>query len=498
MISETLRKARWQEAETEKKIAAKDRPEFHLSARAGWMNDPNGFSYYNGQYHMFYQYYPNETKWGPMHWGHAVSEDLLRWTYMPAALAPDTTYDGDGCFSGSACALPDGRHMLMYTGVRRELCADGIPRDVQTQCLAFGDGQEYVKYELNPILDETHIPEGSSRHDFRDPKVWQNEDGSYDCVIGGRLADGRGRILLYHSEDGLNWTFKNILVENDGRFGLMWECPDFFELDGKWVLITSPQDMLSDGGEYDNGNGTLCLTGEFDRDKGIFSEESDQSIDQGIDFYAPQTILTEDGRRIMIGWMQNWDSCTICPHERKWFGQMSVPRELFIKNGRLCQRPIRELDMLRKGCARYEHVDCSQEVRLPEVKGRSLDLDICLRAANEQEGYRSFAMRFAADEKRYSEIRFNPDTSELTVDRSRSGTRRALLHTKTTRVTARDGELRLRVILDRFSAEVFVNDGEQVMSMTLYTDQSADDIYFIGEGNVEMDLVKYDLSGSGA
>ena len=125
MTSQTLREARKYEEASEKMIKKEERPDFHLSARTGWMNDPNGFSYYNGQYHMFYQYYPYETKWGPMHWGHAVSSDLLHWEYLPAALAPDDACDRDGCFSGSAVALPDGRHLLMYTGVLRERQADG-------------------------------------------------------------------------------------------------------------------------------------------------------------------------------------------------------------------------------------------------------------------------------------------------------------------------------------------------------------------------------------
>ena len=120
MISQTLREARKFEETVEKTIPGAERPDFHLSTRVGWMNDPNGFSFYNGKYHMFYQYHPYDSHWGPMHWGHAVSDDLLHWEYLPAALAPDEIYDRDGCFSGSAIVLPDGRHLLMYTGVQKE------------------------------------------------------------------------------------------------------------------------------------------------------------------------------------------------------------------------------------------------------------------------------------------------------------------------------------------------------------------------------------------
>lgn len=136
MISQTLREARKYEEALAKRIQRDDRPSFHLSARVGWMNDPNGFSYYDGKYHMFYQYYPYDCHWGPMHWGHAVSGDLLHWEYLPAALAPDEFYDMDGCFSGSAVTLPDGRHLLMYTGVVKERQLGGGVREVQTQCLA--------------------------------------------------------------------------------------------------------------------------------------------------------------------------------------------------------------------------------------------------------------------------------------------------------------------------------------------------------------------------
>ena len=232
MTSQTLREARKYEEASEKMIKKEERPDFHLSARTGWMNDPNGFSYYNGQYHMFYQYYPYETKWGPMHWGHAVSSDLLHWEYLPAALAPDDACDRDGCFSGSAVALPDGRHLLMYTGVLRERQADGGYGDIQTQCLAVGDGVDYEKCEMNPVLDKADLPEGSSAHDFRDPKIWQKEDGTYCCVVGSRPADGSGQILLYTSPDGFEWKFKSILASNHNRFGKMWECPDFFRWTG--------------------------------------------------------------------------------------------------------------------------------------------------------------------------------------------------------------------------------------------------------------------------
>jgi len=495
MTSQILREARKYEEASEKLIKKEERPAFHLSARTGWMNDPNGFSYYNGKYHMFYQYHPYDTKWGPMHWGHAVSLDLLHWEYLPAALAPDEDYDKDGCFSGSALTLADGRHLLMYTGVRREHQTNDAVRDVQTQCLAVGDGIDYEKYERNPVIDERDLPEGSSRFDFRDPKIWQKKDGTYCCVAGNCCADGDGQILLFHSEDGFQWRFQKILVSNHHRFGKMWECPDFFPLDGKWVLLTSPQDMLPQGFEYHNGNGTLCLIGEYDEETGVFTEQKNQSIDYGIDFYAQQTILAPDGRRIMIGWMQNWDATNLStPEERLWFGQMSLPRELFIKNGRLYQRPVRELDAMRRNKVVHENVTFSGITRLDGISGRKIDMELTLRAGDAKKLYQKFAVRFAQNDTYHTAVSFRPLESVLKVDRKFSGSRRAIVHQRRSLVNSSNGELKLRIILDCFSAEVFVNDGEQVMSATLYTEPDIDGISFFADGNVTMDVVKYDLT----
>ena len=331
MMNHSLIFARAYEKETGGKIPASARPIFHLTPWVGWMNDPNGFSYYRGQYHLFYQYNPYDTQWDAMHWGHAVSHDLLHWTYLPAALAPDAPYDSFGCFSGSAMELPDGKQLLLYTGVRKEGGDKG--KEYQTQCVAVGDGMDYQKYARNPVLDAADLPEGLSPYDFRDPKIWRKPDGGYRCVVGARRMDKRGVLLLYDSDDGFHWQFTSILAENDGRFGLMWECPDFFPLDGKDVLFVSPQDMLPEGFEYHNGNGTVCQIGTFDEETKRFIPEHNQAIDYGIDFYAPQTLLTPDGRRVMIGWMQNWDTCKNTGYEdRQWFGQMSLPRELSIRS----------------------------------------------------------------------------------------------------------------------------------------------------------------------
>ena len=494
MGSELLEKARTFERENTNKVEEAKRPGFHLSVQVGWMNDPNGLSYYNGEYHLFYQYHPYASYWGPMHWGHAVSKDLLHWRYLPAALAPDESYDKDGCFSGSAVEMDDGRHLLMYTGVVEEELPDGTKKGVQTQCVAIGDGVNYEKYEGNPVIDESQLPEGGDRFEFRDPRIWKAEDGTYRCVAGNCDGDRDGQILLYSSKDALHWNFEKILLRNHDRFGKMWECPDFFELDGKQVLLTSPQDMLPQGFEYHNGNGTVCFIGTYDEETDTFHEEHNQAIDYGIDFYAPQTVLTPDGRRIMIGWMQNWDTCNLYTFKEPWFGQMSLPRELSVKNGRLIQKPIRELEELRHDKVVYENVTLKDTtIRLDGIKGRRVDMELTLRPGDEEKLYQKFWVRFAQDEKYFTSLSFRPHESLLKVDRKFSGSRRAIIHQRRSLVRSDKGQIKLRIILDNFSMEVFVNDGEHVMAATVHTDLSADGISFVADGAVTMDIVKYNL-----
>ena len=493
MINQKLIFARAYESTIGPQISREERPVFHLTPWVGWMNDPNGFSYYHGQYHLFYQYNPYDVQWDAMHWGHAVSHDLLHWSYLPCALAPDESYDSFGVFSGSALEMRDGRQLLMYTGVRKE-GNEKSSKDIQVQCLAVGDGLDYRKLDANPVLDASCLPEGLSRHDFRDPRMWQEQDGSYRCVVGSCDRNRIGALLLFRSDDAMHWAFESVLARNDGSIGTMWECPDFFHLDGKAVVLVSPQDMLPKGFEYHNGNGTVCMIGRFDPERKVFIPESDQAIDYGIDFYAAQTILTPDGRRVMIGWMQNWDTCKQTDYEeRKWFGQMSLPRELSIRDGRLYQQPIRELSLYRSRKVAYEQVPLSGEVRLDGIEGRCVELDMRIRPQSADKPYHKFSVRFAEDEKFHSLLSFRPYESLLKIDRKFSGSRRAFIHPRRALVQQRDGEIHLHMILDRFSVEVFVNDGEQVMTATILTRPEARGISFVVDGQAVMDITKYDL-----
>ena len=488
MITQVLRDCRKYEEEKEQFITEKERPAFHLSSRAGWMNDPNGFSYYKGQYHMFYQYHPFDSHWGPMHWGHAVSNDLLHWTYLPAAMAPDMPYDRNGCFSGCAIELPDGQHLLMYTGVIHEYTKSGEVREVQTQCLAFGDGMDYTKYEGNPVLTEKDLPLGGSRYAFRDPKIWKHADGSYRCMIANNRIGHGGRMLLYKSEDCIHWEFVKSLVENNYRLGLMWECPDFFELDGKQVLLASSQDMLPKGLEYHNGNGTFYMIGKYDQDEEVFKEETNHSIDYGIDFYAPQTVLTPDGRRIMIGWIGSWQNA-VTPKELPFNGMMSVPRELSVRDGRLYQTPVREIENYYTDTVERTAIIGMKKVMLEDVEGRIADIEMEIRGRD----FDTFTICIAENDRYETVINYDKRDRLLTFDRLFSGNRKDSLNMRTMPVTAEKELFRLRLILDRYSVEIFADDGAEVMTSTIFTPLEADGISFVCDGRAELSVVKHGI-----
>ena len=490
-MSELLKKAREFEEAAEKQISPDDRPVFHFTPRTGWMNDPNGLSFYQGKVHLFYQYYPYEAKWNAMHWGHAVSSDLLSWDYLPAAMAPDEPYDSFGCFSGSAIELGDGRQLILYTGVHPKKAKSGFEM-LQTQCLAVGDGLNYDKYEGNPIITGKDVPEGFSQTDFRDPKIFRWNDGTYACVIGNRSDDGSGALLLFESEDGFSWHFRSILDRCRNEYGTMWECPDFFFLDGQAVIITSPMEMKQKDLEFYDGAGTICLIGSVDEKEKMFIRQSVRTIDHGLDFYAPQTFEMPDGRRIMIAWMQSWASCFV-PEDHRWFGQMTIPRELSIRDGRLIQSPVREIESLHEKKVHYENIAVGEEeIELSGVRGRVMDLNVTIRTEKETSG-KSFVLRFAKDDQHECRIIFDPETSVLTIDRSKAGFTQDFVHMRSCRVQKQSGMLNLRILLDRYSSEIFVNGGEQVLTMTYYSPGEADQITFEATGKARMDVTAFTL-----
>lgn len=519
VISKELAKARDFEVVKAAKVTPEERPVYHFSPRIGWLNDPNGLSYYDGKYHMFYQYHPYNTYWGHLHWGHAVSEDLITWDYLPCTLAPDTEYDKSGCFSGSAIRLDDGSHMLMYTS-----CGDssndptGKGRWLQTQSIAVmnpadsDNAGEYIKFEENPVIGEGDLPEGGDPYECRDPYLWRAKDGTYRVLFAnGRTSDDDGtRLLIYRSEDGLHWGDGKVLFEDDRRIGVMWECPNFFPLGGRYILIASPMDMQAEQGEavgsirFPQGNNVCYITGEYDEKTEIFTPDSDDSdagyylyepVDGGLDFYAPQVLETPDGRRVMIGWMQDPSMANLHDDsEFNVFGQMTVPRELSIRDGRLIQWPVRELENYRGEPLKVSDAGIGwDDIRIPGLQGRAVDLEMEIRPAAGTQMYRHFSVRWAYDREHYMEFSYDPESSIVTIDRSHSGQPDNITRKRSIRVRDREGVISLRMLIDRFSTEVFINGGEQVVSITYYIDLSAQDITLRAEGKASADICAWQI-----
>ena len=487
MSSNLLSRARSYEDERYPAVSASLLPHFHVTGVIGWINDPNGFSLYRGDYHLFFQYNPYSTHWDTMHWGHVKTRDFIRWEHLPCALAPDQSYDKDGCFSGSAIELRDGRHLLIYTGVSKT--DDG--QEFQTQCIAFGDGTDYEKYEGNPVIGTELLPPGGSTVHFRDPKITEN-GGVFHVVAGNLDADGSGSVLLFESDDVFHWRYVGKVASSQHRLGRMWECPDLFRLDGKDVLLVSPQEMDTHDMEFLYGNTTLCLIGELG-ENGEMLRETEQTIDYGLDFYAPQTLLTADGRRVMIAWMQYWNSVDISPIEDlPFFGQMTLPRELNVKNGRLIQNPVRELEKYRTERVFHSGISVCGKKQLSGLGGRCIDLTIGIRPGGGS-GFNSFTVNVAEDENYRASIRYQPATNTVVVDRSRCGWPDHILNSREFAVRDRGGEIKLRIILDRYSLELFVNDGEEAASYEIFSPEKADAISFEAEGEAVIDAEQYTL-----
>lgn len=490
--TKALERARIYEAEQAQHIPAGDRPAFHLTPLVGWANDPNGFCYYQGEYHLFYQYHPYNTLWGPMHWGHAASKDLLHWRWLPAALAPDSEQDESGCFSGSAVELDDGRLELLYTGV---IPAEEPGKVYQIQCAAIGDGLDFEKHPENPVISAELLPEHSCPYDFRDPKIWREPDGSYACVAATCDETRDGRILLFKSGDAIHWRYVTTLDAGGGQYGKMWECPDFFPLDGKQVLLVSPQEVKPVlGSALHSGENALVLIGDYDETGDVpkFTRQSVTAVDFGLNFYAPQSVQAPDGRRIIIGWMESWETAQKMPCDHLWRGQMSTPRELRIKNGKLTQTPIRELQACYANTVAANGVTADGEKKLDGVQGRLLDLSVVLDVANSPDCKR-FVVRVAQDESYATLIRYDTVQQIVTFDRTYSATSRDIAHIRQVHAAPEDGKLTLRVILDRYSAELFINDGVKVITATIETPQTATGVSFCADGPAHFDVLKHEL-----
>jgi len=483
-MSELLKKAQIYQEERADRVPNTQRPSFHVSSPIGWINDPNGWSVYKGEYHLFFQYHPYNTHWGPMHWGHMKTNDFVKWERMPVAMAPDMEYDKNGCFSGSAIE-DNGKHILMYTGVYEEEVND--KKEVyQVQCIAVGDGKEYRKIEHNPVITAKMLPEGCSFHDFRDPKIWM-KDGIYYALIASKDKDNDGQVVIFKSKDLKKWDYVNSLDQSEQRYGAMWECPDLFELDGQDVLITSPQFMKAEGLEFHNGNGTMCIVGKVDASNKLIRNKI-HAIDYGLDFYAPQTLEAADGRRIMIAWMQSWDNY-ITPDEFEWSGIMSIPRVLTLKNNRLYQYPVSEIEAYRNNKFMKDQTIIAGESYLHLIKGRQFDLILNLKKAE----CNFFKIKLACGNERFTEITYEPMKETIIFDRTYSGLHKDVQCIRKMKVDPFHEEMEIRILMDKYTIEMFVDGGKYAMSSLIYTDLDIDNIDFSTDGQVDLVIEKYDI-----
>lgn len=308
----------------------------HFEPEKGWMNDPNGLCFYGGKYHAFFQYNPYAPHWDTMHWGHAVSDDLLHWRQTETALYPDMPYEDEGgCFSGSAIEK-DGRLHLFYTAVSHKFG--------QTQALATSrDGIHFEKYPDNPIIPRGPYCTAEGKNpDFRDPKVIE-AFGRYYMVVG--TCQGKeGQVLLYASNDLTNWQYLSIAYASDA-FGGTLECPDLFPLGDKWVLMFSAMKPTAAS--------TVFILGSFDGER--FIPETEHYCEFGPDFYAPQSFTDANGRRILIGWFYHWGKAL--PEGAKTAGALSIPRELSLVDGHICNYPVAEARHLLADTCDYVTVE---------------------------------------------------------------------------------------------------------------------------------------------
>ncbi len=306
----------------------------HLKSPANWINDPNGFIYYKGQYHLFYQHFPYEPRWGTMHWGHAVSKDLVHWEHLPIALFPSKWNDRNGCYSGSAIEH-DGKMYLYYTGVRY---LEENPEDIHVflneqlvsaqMMLISKDGIHFDNSKNKTTVIETLTnPEIGCMTDTRDPKVWRGKDAWY-MVLGSKTPENAGKLLFYRSDDLMNWDYVNSVSKKG--LGYMWECPDYFELDGEKILIFSPMGLRADKQKYQHVS--ICTKVTFDETDCTMDIPNEyQMLDYGLDLYAPQSTTDAEGRRVVVAWARMPQ-----PVNHEWSGMFCIPRVVSVRNGHIC------------------------------------------------------------------------------------------------------------------------------------------------------------------
>lgn len=472
------------ETKTENKdtIAQADedfRPEFHFTPKKNWMNDPNGMFYLDGTYHLFFQYHPDGNTWGPMHWGHATSEDMVKWEEQPIALEPD---ENGTIFSGSTVVdhdntsgLGDGNTppvIAIFTYHDAEAAEEGKD-DFQTQGIAFSldAGKTWTKYKENPVVKNPGIK------DFRDPKVsWNEEEQKWIMALA--VQD---RISFYSSPNLLDWQHESDFGKNLGGHGGVWECPDLIKMpvegtnEEKWVLLVS----INPGGP-NGGSATQYFVGDFDGKEFIpdesisnLKENHEYWLDFGKDNYAGVTwsnIPEEDSRTLFIGWMSNWLYANEVPTET-WRSAMTVARELKLHKKDstylVSSIPVAELEKYKKKIIAEETVEIDKDWKLQQ-KG-NIDFstaEIKFEIPRLQED--TYEFNLSNDQGDTLKFGYNHHNKEFFIDRSQSGLVDFKENfsdkiSKAPRFSSEDN-LKIHAIIDKMSIELFFDDGQTVMT----------------------------------
>ncbi len=467
------------------------RPQFHFSPEKGWMNDPNGLVYNNGTYHFFYQHYPDSNVWGPMHWGHAVSKDLVHWQHLPIALYPDSL---GYIFSGSAVVDTDNTSgfqqgkektlvaVFTYHDMKKEK-AGRIDRESQGLAYSNDNGNTWTKYAGNPVL------KNKGDQDFRDPKVcWYEPTKRWimPLAVGDHLE-------IFSSPNLKDWIKESEFGKNDGSHGGVWECPDLFPLttkDGieKWILIQN-----IGRGSVNGGSGVQYFIGKFDGK--IFTNDNNPStilwLDYGADNYAGVTWFgAPDNRRIFIGWMSNWDDYATTVPASTWRSAATIPRELSLietpEGIRVAQKPIAALEQLRKTKIEFSprsFVD-SLKIESPFVqKEVLLDFDLSHSTAKSI----GFTISNSLDEKVI--VGYDKTTREFFIDRTNSGKtdfskKFAKKHSAPYKA---ESLLTMHVFIDASSVEVFIDEGKLAMTDLFFPNEDYKNLtLFSADGKTEL------------
>ena len=462
----------------------KYRPQFHFSPEYGWMNDPNGMVYLDGEYHLFYQYNPYGSMWGNMHWGHAVSTDLNSWTYLPTAIAPDSL---GAIFSGSAvidvnntAGFGKNAMVAIYTSAGR----------VQSQSIAYSTdkGRTFTKYEGNPVIPNPGIP------DFRDPKVfWHNESNQWIMSLATKQT-----ITFYGSANLKSWTHLSEFGDGIGSHGGVWECPDLVSLDyngkTKWVLLVS----INPGGP-NGGSATQYFIGDFDG-KTFRADALPYPLwmDYGRDNYAGVTwsnIPENDGRKIFMGWMSNWDYANNVP-TKNFRSAMTVARELKIaNNGKhlvVSNYPVSETKTLRALESAKKDVVVEKEVVLSNLLDKNkgtYEIEMTLKPQNA--GIFGFILQNSKNEE--LEFRFDMTTGFFSIHRHKSG----LVDFEGRFAAGMNAPLvkkdayKVRVLVDKASAEIFINEGELALTSIFFPTEVMNKLkFYTKEGKFSAEHIK--------